>query len=317
MQNFFDVNPNDLTMTTASLQRILEERGWRAKFLRGTHQYIFAERPDGETFNIAGSAPEMTSRFSGIIADDKLATYELLKDLGVPQAETKIATAASISALLSKYGRIVIKPIDGAHGNGITTGITNLDDALIALELAEKFSDSGRALVQQQLDFDGPETRAICIDYKFVEALNRIPAQVTGDGTHTVSELIDIENSTIRTEAYKSSLAFIDREYAEQYMREKNNANYVPKPDEKVQVIKMCNIGRGGTVEDVSESFSDDKKQLSKCIATALDLPVIGIDFLGDYVLEVNASPSLYYPLPDEKKANFGVEKLVDYLENF
>ena len=315
MQNFFDVNPDDLTMTTKALQEILKERGWRANFLRGTHQYVFSERPDGELFYIAGSAPETTSRFAGIIADDKYATYELLNRLGVPQAETKIATAASISAMLEKYKRVVIKPIDGAHGNGITTGITNLDDAFTALELAEKFSESGRALVQQQLDFNEPETRVICINYKFIEALNRIPAHVTGDGTHTVAELIQIENSTIRTEAYKSNLAFIDEDYSKQYLKETGKADYIPKANEKVQVVKMCNIGRGGTVEDVSDSFPDDKKQLSKRIASALKLPVIGIDFLGDYVLEVNASPSLYYPLSDAKKARYGVEKLVDYLE--
>ena len=251
MQNFFNVDPNELAATAAALQQILKERGWRAKFLRGTHQYIFAERPDGETFNIADSAPEMTSRFSSIIASDKLATYELLNEIGVPQADTRIATVASISAMLEKYEKIVIKPIDGSHSDGITTDIMNLEDAFSALDLAEKKSDSGRALVQQQLDLNEPEVRSICIDYKFIEAIQR---------THTDSEV-----------------AF----------------------------------------EDVTDTFSKNKIQLSKRIATALDLPVIGIEFLGDYVLEVSASPSLYYPLSDEEKSKYGVYKLVDYLENF
>ena len=169
-------------------------------------------------------------------------------------------------------------------------------------------------IAQQQLDFTGFETRVICINYRFVEALSRIPAHVTGDGEHTVSELIDIENNTIRTEAYKSNLAFIDREYAERYMAEKGNKDYVPAKNEKVQVIKMCNIGRGGTVEDVTDEFTSEQKALADRIAKTLDLPVVGIDFFGDYVLEVNASPSLYYPL-DGPRASFGVEKLVEYLE--
>lgn len=314
MEDFFKVNPDNLTMTTKALQKILKERGWTAEFLRGTHQYVFAKRKDGKVFKIAGSAPEATSLFAGRIADDKLATYELLKKIGVKQAETEVASAASISYLLDKYGKIVVKPIDGAHGNGITTNITNFETAMEAVETAKKFSPSGMVIAQQQLDFTGFETRVICINYRFVEALSRIPAHVTGDGEHTVSELIDIENNTTRTEAYKSNLAFIDREYAERYMAEKGNKDYVPAKNEKVQVIKMCNIGRGGTVEDVTDEFTSEQKALADRIAKTLDLPVVGIDFFGDYVLEVNASPSLYYPL-DGPRASFGVEKLVEYLE--
>lgn len=314
MEDFFKVNPDNLTMSTKSLQKILKERGWTADFLRGTHQYVFAKRKDGKVFKIAGTAPEMTSLFAGRIADDKLATYELLKNAGVKQAESAVATAASISYLLEKYGKIVVKPIDGAHGNGITTNITNFETAMEAVETAKKFSPSDMVIAQQQLDFTGFETRVICINYRFVEALSRIPAHVTGDGEHTVSELIDIENNTIRTEAYKSNLAFIDREYAERYMAEKGNKDYVPAKNEKVQVIKMCNIGRGGTVEDVTDEFTSEQKALADRIAKTLDLPVVGIDFFGDYVLEVNASPSLYYPL-DGPRASFGVEKLVEYLE--
>ena len=315
MEDFFKVDPEDLTMSTKALQKILKERGWTADFLRGTSQYVFAKRKDGKVFKISGTAPEMTSFFAGKIADDKLATYELLKKIdGVKQAETKVASAASISYLLNKYGKIVIKPVDGAHGNGITTSLETFEDAMEAVEVAKKFAPSGIVLAQQQLEFNGFETRVICINYKFVEALTRIPAHITGDGEHTVSELIDIENNTIRTEAYKSKLAFIDRDYAEKYMAEVGNREYVPARGEKVQVIKMCNIGRGGTVEDVTDDFPSEKRALADRIARTLDLPVVGIDFFGDYVLEVNASPSLYYPL-DGPRASFGVEKLVDYLE--
>ena len=314
MEDFFKVNPDNLTMSTKSLQKILKERGWTADFLRGTHQYVFAKRKDGKVFKIAGTAPEMTSLFAGRIADDKLVTYELLKNAGVKQAESGVATSASNSYLLEKYGKIVVKPIDGAHGNGITTNLTDFESAMAAVETAKKFSPSGMMMAQEQLDFTGFETRVICINYEFVEALSRIPAHVTGDGEHTVSELIDLENNTIRTEAYKSNLAFIYRDYAEKYMEEVGNRDYVPQKSEKVQVIKMCNIGRGGTVEDETDTFPLEKKALAEKIAKTLDLPVVGIDFFGDYVLEVNASPSLYYPL-DGPRADFGVEKLVDFLE--
>ena len=314
MEDFFKVDPKTLTFSTRTLQKILKERGWTADFIRGTNQFVIAKRKDGKIFKIAGTAPEQTSTFASRIAEDKLATYELLKQINIKQAETHIASAASISHLLGKYGKIVIKPLDGAHGNGITTNITKFEDAIAAMETALLFSPSGKAIAQQQLEYDGYETRVICINYKYVEAFSRVPAQVTGDGEHTVSDLIDIENNTIRTEAYKSNLAFIDREYADKYIHEMNIADNIPARGEKVQVVKMCNIGRGGTVVDITDEFPEEKRAIADRIARILDLPVVGIDFVGDYVLEVNASPSLYYPV-DGPRAEYGVQKLVDYLE--
>lgn len=314
MEDFFKVDPKTLTFSTRTLQKILKERGWTADFIRGTNQFVIAKRKDGKIFKIAGTAPEQTSTFASRIAEDKLATYELLKQINIKQAETHIASAASISHLLGKYGKIVIKPLDGAHGNGITTNITSFENAIAAMETALLFSPSGKVIAQQQLEYDEFETRVICINYKYVEAFSRVPAQVTGDGEHTVSDLIDIENNTIRTEAYKSNLAFIDREYADKYIREMNIADNIPARGEKVQVVKMCNIGRGGTVIDITDEFPEEKRAIADRIARTLDLPVVGIDFVGDYVLEVNASPSLYYPV-DGPRAEYGVQKLVDYLE--
>ena len=314
MEDFFKVDPKTLTFSTRTLQKILKERGWTADFIRGTNQFVIAKRKDGKIFKIAGTAPEQTSTFASRIAEDKLATYELLKQINIKQAETHIASAASISHLLGKYDKIVIKPLDGAHGNGITTNITSFENAIAAMETALSFSPSGKVIAQQQLEYDGFETRVICINYKYVEAFSRVPAQVTGDGEHTVSDLIDIENNTIRTEAYKSNLAFIDREYADKYIHEMNIADNIPARGEKVQVVKMCNIGRGGTVIDITDEFPEEKRAVADRIARALDLPVVGIDFVGDYVLEVNASPSLYYPV-DGPRAEYGVQKLVDYLE--
>ena len=76
----------------------------------------------------------------------------------------------------------------------------------------------------------------------------------------------------------------------------------------------MCNTGRGGTMEDVTETFSEAQRQISEKIARTLDLPVVGIDFLDDYVIEVNSSPALYHPVPGEMSTRC-IEKFVDYLE--
>ena len=84
--------------------------------------------------------------------------------------------------------------------------------------------------------------------------------------------------------------------------------------DGKVQVVNICNVGCGGTIENMTETLPDDTKHLSETIARSFDLPVIEIDFLDEYVIEVNSSPSLHYPAPDAS-STLCVKKFVDYLE--
>lgn len=303
-------------MSMRALRPILRERGWKAEKLTavGLNDLILT-RPDGKVLKIAATTPPTTTVYGLHVADNKMATYELLKRIGVPQPETVLVKQPEDArAMLEKYGTIVMKPVDGAHGNGVTTGIRTLEDVEIALTRAKAASPLlDVAIVQPQLETEKPELRVICVDYRFVIAIARIPAAVTGDGVHTAVELIEIENRTLRTAPYASDLAYIDRESALRYLGEK--AQIVPPAGEKMRVSPICNLGQGGTVEDWSAQLSDEQKQMAEQIARTAELGVIGIDFFGDQVIEINAAPSLYYPLADKAAALKGVEAYVNYLE--
>ena len=57
-----------------------------------------------------------------------------------------------------------------------------------------------------------------------------------------------------------------------------------------------CNVGQVEQQKDYSNLITDKMKVMSEKIAKAAQLPVIGIDFMGDQVIEFNACPMLYYP---------------------
>ena len=59
--------------------------------------------------------------------------------------------------------------------------------------------------------------------------------------------------------------------------------------------------------------FSGSAKKLSEKIAREFELPVIGIDFFGEDVIEVNSGPSLFYPTGD-KSSTICVEKYVEMI---
>lgn len=316
MINYYDLPEGEIPMSMKALRNVLGARGWKMeKLSRVGLNDLVVTRPDGKVLKIAATTPPATTVYALHLADNKMMTYELLKEMGVAQPETIIVTeAGDARELLEKYGEIVVKPVDGAHGNGVTTGIKNLDEVEEAIRKAQEASQLLKAAVAQpQLVNNEPELRVICIDYKFVLAAARIPAAVTGDGIHTVEELIEIENETKRTRAYESDLAFIERESALRYLGEK--AKTIPKEDEKVRVSPICNIGQGGTVEDYSEKVSEEMKRMAEEIARAAELPVIGIDWFGDKVIEINAAPSLYWPFADKQKAKRAIEAYADYLE--
>lgn len=314
MIDYYTVPEDTLPMSMRILRKKLQERGWQAyKLAYDDLNNLILVRPDGKELRIASSTPPTTNVFALRLADNKLASYNLLQQINIPQPETiALHSQEDAKQLLDKYGTIVIKPVDGAHGDGVTTGILRLDQVEPAIQKAVEASQLVKvAIGQPQLSLDALELRVICINYKFIEAIARIPAHVTGDGKHNLVELIDLENATIRTEPYKSDLAYIDRSMALNFLGERQDE--IPAAGETVRVVASCNLGQGGTVEDYSALISEEMKAMAEKIALAAQLPVIGIDFYDDQVIEFNACPSLYYPTADTTSTK-AIDAYIDYL---
>lgn len=314
MIDYCSLPESEIPMSMRCLRDMLKKRGWKIeKLARDGQNNLILTRPDGKVLKIASSIPPTTSVYAYRLANNKLMGYELLRELDIPQPETAIIREPhEAQPMIEKYGKIVIKPIDGAHGNGVTLGITSVEQAAEAIARAEAASvEIGRAIMQPQLPLNELERRIICIDYKFVGAFWRLPAQVTGDGAHTVDELIQIENQTLRGPAYRGKPAYIDPESARRFLGEK--VNIIPANGEKVRVIGSCNTGQGGTMEDCSADFPEEMRRLSERIAKAAELPVVGIDFYGEKVIELNASPALHHPTGDDSAIK-AIEAYIDYL---
>ncbi len=314
MIDYYTIPDDEIPMSMRYFRKALKEQGWKAeKFCRECLNNLVLTRPDGKKLRVASSIPPTTNTFAQFLADNKLMSHELLKSVGAKQPETiPVKTAQDAEALVAKYGKIVIKPVDGAHGHGVTVGISSAEEIEEAIKRAEQNSPlMGLAIAQPQLPPDELEMRVICVDYKFVVAIARIPARVTGDGKHNLRELIEIENKTIRTVAYQSDLGYIDLEMAEKYLGER--VWEVPQAGKQVRVVASCNLGQGGTVEDRSAEISDEQKRLAEEIARAAELPMIGIDYYGDQIIEINAAPSMYYPTGNEA-ATKTVMAFIEYL---
>ena len=137
---------------------------------------------------IQATVTSETSSIGVELACDKEDTKYLLE-----QAEVEVPRGDIISRKSSLEGSckyigypLVIKPIDGNHGRGISVDIRNYEDALIGFHAAKQVSS--RVIVEKYIT--GEDYRLLVINNKLVAAAKRTPAHVIGDGSSTVERLI-------------------------------------------------------------------------------------------------------------------------------
>lgn len=335
MIDLMTLDVNSLSQSLKAIRDEALERGWKVEVFRTNRSHRIFTRDDGKRLHIFGSVPPTTSYAVARASNDKLLTYELLEGKNLPLLE--LVTVANDNELdeakqfINEKGRVVVKPVDGSHGNGITVDVRNEDSLKQALQAARKATKQSKyVIVQEQYDRETIcDLRMLYIDYKFIGAIWRLPARVFGDGEHTVEQLIDRENSSERRGvAYKAELATIDVERARAYLEER--INDIPAAGQEIQVMGVANYGAGGETVDVTDDIPAWLIEDAERAARACELVVAGVDFmiaqvpntgqtkeeLAPAITEVNKAPLLtMHDTPTHGKGNRGATKaFIDYL---
>lgn len=276
---------------------------------------------------IQATVASTTSSIAVEIACDKEDTKLLLENAQIPVPKGKICTNdEELELAASRIGYpLVTKPINGNHGKGITTNITNWDDLKIGFEAAKQYSRN--IIVEKYIT--GYDFRILVINYKFVAAAKRTPASVTGDGKHTIQELIDIVNSDPRRGyGHEKVLTAIkvDR-FTEQILEEKGfTLDTVLVNGYELLLKPTANISTGGTAEDITDHVHPSNVFMCERIARIIGLDICGIDIMapdlsvpisenGGAILEVNAAPGFRMHLePTDGLPRNVAEPVIDML---
>lgn len=296
----------------ASSRLICEEalrRGWSISTPYISSPHLFIDREGHEQIHIYSTTPPTVSYANANLTSDKYATSILLQSAGIPQLDMAIISKddkdySRALKMIEDYKQIVVKPLDGSHGDGITVDVRTKDDLITAIERGLQFSKS--TLVQQQFEGAFRDVRVLCIGGVFVAATERIPAYVVGDGQHTILELIHQENMRPdRGIPYREKLATINVEDAVKYLGEAIGS--VPEHGTRVTVLGIANYGAGGETADITDSVPNWMKDQAAQASVILGLDVAGIDYLVStdialestttgskqaVIIEVNKSPS-------------------------
>lgn len=276
---------------------------------------------------IQATVSSTTSNIAVEIACDKEETKNLLDAASIPIPRGRIIyDEEDLEGAIKSIGYpVVLKPVNGNHGRGITTNVRNWDDAMLAMVAAKKVS---RAVICEKF-VTGFDYRLLVINYKLVAAAKRTPAAVTGDGKSTIKELIDAVNSDPRRGyGHEKVLTAIKvDDMTMQILSEKNLSleSVVPK-DEVLYLKTTANLSTGGTATDVTDLVHPYNVFMAERIARIIGLDICGIDIMapdlttplnenGGAVLEVNAGPGFRMHIaPTEGLGRNVAEPVVDML---
>ena len=252
---------------------------------------------------IQATVTSQTSSIGVELACDKDDTKHLLEQAEVPIPKGDIIrTERGLKEVIDDIGYpIVIKPVNGNHGRGITTNINTIEDALIAFNAAKEVS---RYVIVERY-ITGEDFRILVINNKMVAAAKRSPAHVIGDGKSTIQQLIDKVNEDPRRGfGHEKVLTKIEINNLTLEILKENNLtpDSVVEKGEHVKLKNTANLSTGGTAEDVTDLVHPSNVFMAERISKIINLDICGIDIMahtltepisetGGAVLEVNAGP--------------------------
>jgi cyanophycin synthetase len=237
------------------------------------------------------------------IASDKEATKKMLAENFIPVPPGIVVNnEKSLEDAIATTGfPLVIKPINGNHGRGITTNIITREEALKAFNKAQQISPN----VVIEKFIKGMDYRFLVINYKLEAVARRTPAMVMGDNHSTIQQLIDKINSDPRRgEGHEKSLTAIkiDDETLSILAAKNLKLSSVLSDGEVLLLKHSANLSAGGNARDVTASVHPQNIFLAERIARLMNLDICGIDVIAEditqpitkengAVIEVNAGP--------------------------
>jgi cyanophycin synthetase len=247
---------------------------------------------------------DRTSAIGESIASDKDLTKTLLASVGVPVPEGSLVRNADDAwEEAQDIGLpVVLKPVDGNHGRGVTLNLTNETDVKAAYAIAAEAGDSSAVLVERYIP--GNEHRLLVVGQKVVAAAKGESLFVTGDGKSNVIALCNSQINTDprRGESEEHPLGLVDPtddEIQLDLQRQGLTPDSIPPAGQKV-LIQL----NGNVADDVTDDVHPDVAYVAALAARMVGLDIAGIDLVCEdisrpleeqrgAIIEVNSSPGL------------------------
>ena len=276
---------------------------------------------------IQAATSDQTSAVAADLASDKDLTKLVLEQAAVPTPRGRVVSTEdeALAALESLGAPVVVKPLDGRQGCGVSLDLSTADEVRQAFRIARDFSTE--VLVEELLR--GRNYRVLVVGGETVAASERLPCHVVGDGARTVAELVELANQDpLRGEGHEKPLTkiVVDEIVLAHLGKHGLTLAHVPARGEVVTLRDGINLSTGGVARDVTDEVHPSVRLLCERAARAVGLDICGVDLvLEDIsrpfergrggVIELNASPGLrMHHYPSEGRPRDVAAKIVEKL---
>jgi cyanophycin synthetase len=213
--------------------------------------------------------------------DNKAALKRHLVPAGIPMARGRacMTLRGALRTMHEVGAPVITKPNLGSRSRHSTVHIMTDDDLRRGFTIAQKLSPW--VIVEQELQ--GLVFRILLIDGEPVGVVRREPPFVTGDGTHTIRELIIAENKNPKRHGGLFHEIPMDDDVAHELSRQGLSFDSVP-PQGAMQILSAhASRFYGGSTTNMTAVAHPDNMALFRKIAKVLGDPLVGVDFIiGD-----------------------------------
>ena len=266
--------------------QVLDAKGGYLKLTHGGTSVVTRE-----------SLSELTNAVAMSRCDDKRVARRVVAEAGirVPRGQSATFTEAD-HEFLAEVGSVVVKPVRGEQGAGITVGVTRPEDLDRAIRLAaEQCPD---VLLEELCP--GEDLRVVVINGKVIAAALRRPPEVVGTGDHTIRHLVEAQSRRRAAATGGESVIPLDDLTADTVREAGWELDDVLPRGERLVVRRTANLHTGGTIRDVTDDLDPVLAKVAVDAADAIGIPVTGIDLIvpavdgEEYVfIEANERPGL------------------------
>jgi cyanophycin synthetase len=259
---------------------------------------------------IRTSVTDRTGKLAEWISLDKELSKKLLAELGLPVPLGRpVSSAEHAWATACELGLpVVVKPRNADYGHGIGLNLSTREQVFAAYVAAREYRDE----VLLERFAQGAQYRITVVGNQVVAAVRREPVRLTGDGTHTISQLMEQANlDPRRGDDLRLPLERVcaDDDTSQVLAEQGFTLDALVPAGVEVVLSRIAHSWAGAGVSDVTDVVHPRVAAQSIRAARLIGLDVAGLDVVaqdisrpledqGGVILEVNAEPTIAFHFP-------------------
>ena len=275
-------------------------------------------------YEFESSLGEKLTPYAYEVCQNKDETKKVLKAAGISVPEGQRFTSNIQNEEIINYAcnlgfPLVIKPISENAGKGVFSNIKSEEEFKESLQYVRNELNYDDIIVEKHVE--GIEHRIFLVDGKVIAATNRVPANIIGDGIHSINQLIELKNKSKQLNPTISSKPIEkDKEVTDSIRALGYDYSCIPLEDELIYLRTKSNVSAGGDAIDVTDELGYEWKRMAEDAMNTIEgLNVCGLDMIIDKesnqaaIIEINTKPMLgLHAFPVEGEPRDVISPIID-----